>query len=112
MDTLAKKETNKLNINTKAYTNLSETEQAYFIDVFLPGYDKSMVKIELNNNSLTIESKESDEFSTFALPPFKRSIALPKNSINEDSAEAVFENGILQVKLEKQKKEKKEIAIQ
>ena len=69
----------------------------------LPGLDKKDVKVELNDNVLTIEGERKDEqkderggWSERSYGHFFRSIPLP-DGINTESCNATFNNGVLEV---------------
>jgi len=111
METLAKKETAQLRINTEAYINLSENDHSVLAEILLPGYDSSNVTITYEDGKLIIESKEGALNEHFQTKPFKRSIVLPNHLIDEDSIKASFSNGILSIEAKKTEKEKKQIAI-
>ena len=72
----------------------------------LPGLDKKDVKIELNDNILTIEgerkSEQRDEkggWSERSYGRFLRTIALPEG-VGSDKANATFNNGVLEITLD------------
>jgi HSP20 family protein len=69
----------------------------------LPGMNKQDVKIELNDNILTIEGERKDErrdeksgWSERSYGHFFRSIALPEG-INAENANATFKDGVLEI---------------
>ena len=72
----------------------------------LPGLKKDDVKVELNDNVLTIEGERKDErrdekggWSERRYGHFIRSIALPEG-INAENANATFNNGVLEITLD------------
>ncbi len=69
----------------------------------LPGLKKDDVKIELNDNILTIEGERKDErrdekggWSERSYGHFFRSISLSEN-INAENANATFKDGVLEI---------------
>jgi len=90
-------------------TDIAETEQAYELQVTLPGIAKEDISIEINENKLLIkgerkiktdiEGKKYHKVES-VYGTFERSFVLPKNSqVNEISAKN--ENGILTVVIPK-----------
>ena len=72
----------------------------------LPGLKKDEVKVDLNDNVLTIEGERKDErrdekggWSERSYGHFVRSIALPEG-INAENANATFNNGVLEITLD------------
>ncbi|QJW88751.1 Hsp20/alpha crystallin family protein [Spirosoma taeanense] len=103
--------------------NVKETETAFHLELAAPGLKKEDVKINVENNKLTIAYKpeaqadqSTEKFTRheFGVNAFERSFRLPKN-VNADQITAAYTNGILTVELPKVevKEEKlvKEIAI-
>ena len=103
--------------------NVKETETAYVLELAAPGLKKEDLKINVENNTLTIgyqseqKSRETaDKFTRqeFSFNSFGRSFRLPKN-VNADEIKAAYTDGILTVELPKidVKEEKlvKEIAV-
>ncbi len=104
-------------------TNIIEHENHFQLDLAVPGLNKEDFKIDIENNVLTVssEKEEKNEESNnnytrkeFVYGCFNRSFSLPK-SINTESIEATYTNGILQIVLPKKEEEKakakREIAI-
>ncbi len=102
--------------------NSRETEDAYFIEIDLPGVKKEDIEIDVKDNVLTVsgerkvkeEMKEENYYKIESrYGKFTRSFTLPKN-VNIDKISANSENGVLEIKipkLEEVKKEPKKIAI-
>ncbi|GGW65904.1 HSP20 family protein [Winogradskyella epiphytica] len=94
--------------------NIKETEDAFEVEMAVPGLNKSDFKIDLDNDTLSIstEVKEEKEHTEenytrreFGYSSFKRVFTLPE-SINEDHINAKYENGILNIHLPKKEEVK------
>eukprot|EP01027_Heterolobosea_sp_BB2_P027572 GEZU01043041.1.p2 GENE.GEZU01043041.1~~GEZU01043041.1.p2 ORF type:complete len:177 (-),score=88.96 GEZU01043041.1:82-612(-) len=81
----------------------TETDKEYLVKCELPGLSKNDVKIDLDNDLLTISGEKKEEKKeenerihrlerTYG--KFNRSVRLPKN-IDVDNIQANFENGVL-----------------
>lgn len=89
--------------------NISETKEAYCIELATPGFSKDDFSIELNERVLKLsgrkeESKDTEK-SAYSLrefygASFSRSFTLP-DTIREDKIEAKYDNGVLTVLLPK-----------
>lgn len=100
--------------------NVKETAKEYLVQFDIPGIKKEDVKIELDNNRLTVsgERKEKKEekdsksfFSESFYGSFMRSFALPK-TVDEAKVDASYEDGVLTIKIPKtQTSNAKEIKI-
>lgn len=103
--------------------NVKETETAFHLALAAPGLKKEDLKINVENNTLTISYKSktkadetTEKFTVheFAVNGFERTFRLPK-TVNADAISAAYTDGILTVELPKVevKEEKlvKEIAI-
>ncbi len=102
-------------------TDLVETEEGYRLHLDLPGLSKEDVKISLHDNTLTVSGKRSAETEeegteyvrverTFG--HFYRSFSLPR-TIDSESIEASFDNGVLTVFVPKREENKpRQIEIQ
>jgi HSP20 family protein len=87
--------------------NIKEETMSYKIEMETPGIDKSLLKMDLSKDLLTISYKtevtSSDEKFThreFDLRNFERSFRLPE-SVDKDKISAKFHEGILLVDLPK-----------
>jgi len=89
-----------------------ENEKDYEIQVAIPGIDKENIKIDLNDNYLTISGerkvgKEKDEKNFHSIETqygtFSRSFSLPENA-DASKINAKYENGILEIKIVKDEK--------
>jgi HSP20 family protein len=92
--------------------DILETTKAYEIQVAIPGVNKEDVKIDLNDNHLTIsgerkfgkEKKENDlHVVETQYGNFSRSFALPEN-VDASKISAAYNNGILEINVPKDEK--------
>lgn len=100
--------------------DISETENEFEVSVALPGMKKEDITVDLENGRLSIggerkfENEENGKNfhrveSSFG--SFNRSFQLP-DTINEDSIEAKYNNGVLNIAIAKsEEKVKKQIKI-
>jgi HSP20 family protein len=98
-------------------TNVTETDDAFKLQVAAPGFDKKDFVLNVENGHLTIEAKhetKTEEKSEtaerflrreFRFEAFKRSFKLPQ-TVNIDAIAAVYENGVLQVTIPKKEESK------
>lgn len=96
-------------------TDIKELDNAYVLEVDLPGFDKKDVNLNLENGYLTISAKrehhyESDKKDNYirrerSFGQFSRSFYV--GDVKEEDIEAHLDNGILEIKLPKENKEKK-----
>ena len=105
-------------------TNITENEQAFQLEIAVPGFRKEDFKINLEKDVLTISSeKEKDEnidekkeqafrMREFGHPNFCRSFSLPE-AVDIDAIKAEYQNGILMITLPKKEvvKVTKEIQV-
>ena len=106
----------------KPAVNVKETEQAFHLEMAVPGYQKDDFEIALDEQRLTVKAAKKDEMNEenkgyrrreFYAATFERSFHLPENTDSEN-IKAVYENGILLVEIPKKeevKPEKRTIAI-
>ena len=89
--------------------NVKETETAFVIELAAPGLRKEDLKINVENNTLTIGYKsetkteeKADKYTRqeFGFSSFSRSFRLPK-TVNADAINAAYSDGILTVELPK-----------
>jgi len=100
--------------------NISETDDQFSIEVEIPGMKKEDIDINIENNTLTIsgerKQKTEEDGRRFHrvetnFGSFNRSFQLPDH-VDEDSIEATYSNGLLQINMGKrEEKLKKQIAI-
>jgi len=98
--------------NRMPSVDIRETEDAYVLDMELPGFDEKSINVHVDNSNLTIstkhenEEKKGDENSGAYLlrerktSEFSRSFKLPENA-NPEAVSAVFKNGVLNLKIKK-----------
>lgn len=107
-------------------TDVKETEEAYEVDMDLPGFRKDEIKLELNNGYLTIstekslEKKQEDKGGKI-LRQERYSGAMQRSfyvgtSLKEEDIRARYENGVLSLTIPKKEvnkvPEKKTILIE
>jgi len=101
--------------------DIRETENAYLLDMELPGYDEKEIEISVDGSSLSVFSKQEakedakeengDEAETWILrerkvSSFRRSFKLPENA-NPEEITADFKNGILRMEVKKRAEARK-----
>jgi len=100
--------------------NIREDEQNYSLELAVPGIDKKDLKIDINEDVLTIssetknvneEEKDGYKRKEFSFSSFCRSFYIPEN-VNRDNIGASYKDGILTVELPKQEEEKTKITRQ
>jgi HSP20 family protein len=96
----------------KDMANIIETEDAFEIEVMAPGYRKEDLSIDVVKRTLTLkaqgqkEDKESPRKylrREFHIQNLERRFTLPEGKILEDEIKANFQDGILMVRLPKNK---------
>lgn len=94
--------------------NISENDQAYKLQLAVPGLKKEDFKIAIDDNTMVVsaeqkaESSETTEKYTrkeFSFSSFTRRFNLPEN-VNQTGIAASYENGIMQITLPKRTEEK------
>lgn len=89
-------------------SNVIETDDAFKLDLAIPGYSKKEINIEVDNNILRISAEREatkEEDSTYRLREFnygsfKRAFTLPDNTVAEE-IKASFKNGVLTIEIPK-----------
>jgi HSP20 family protein len=98
--------------------NIREDEKNYVLDLAIPGMDKKDLKIDMNEDVLTISSESNNETEQskdgykrkeFSYSSFCRSFYIPEN-VNKDKIEANYKDGILSITLPKEEEEKSKIS--
>jgi len=109
--------------STLPAVNIFETNDAYHLELNVPGRNKEDFKVNFENGVLTVsyekpEEKQSDDFKKvrreFGFDSFSRSFHIDE-TINTENIQAKYENGLLKFwlpKKEQLKKEVKQINIQ
>ena len=89
-----------------------EEDNAYKLEMELPGRSENDINIELNHDNLTIASKEEEKtekkdkktkkylLNERHYSSFSRSFTIP-NDVDSDSIAASFKNGVLTVSMQK-----------
>jgi HSP20 family protein len=100
--------------------NIKEDDKQYILELAVPGIEKKDLKIDINEEVLTISSELKNDTEEnrngykrkeFSYSSFCRSFYIPEN-VNRDSIEANYRDGILSVSLPKQDAEKSRITRQ
>ena len=100
--------------------NIRENEKNYTLELAVPGIDKKDLKIDINEDVLTVsseakneteEEKEGYKRKEFSYTSFCRSFYIPDN-VNKEKIGASYKDGILTVELPKQEEEKNKITRQ
>lgn len=112
----------RFEINLPA-ANVIDGEKSYKIELAIPGFKKEDIKVNIENEILTIsaetkgEKEDKNEKYTrkeFSYNSFTRSFQLPKTA-NSDKVDAKYENGLLKLEVAKKeeaiKQGRKEISI-
>ena len=95
--------------------NIKESADSFIVEMAIPGVKKSDLKIDLDNETLSIstELKEENEQHEdnytrreFGYSSFKRTFTLPE-SVNDTNIDAKYEDGILNILLPKKEEAKK-----
>ena len=89
--------------------NIKETEDAYFVEMAVPGFRKSDFQINLDTRILSIATEregangQKEDYYTlrqFGYTPFKRTFSLPE-TVDDGKIEAMYKEGILSIHLPK-----------
>ena len=105
--------------------NIKENNDAFMIEVAVPGMKKEDFNVDFDNGRLTISSERKDENvekegkkitrREFSYQSFQRSFSIPNNIVDADKISAKYDNGILHLSLPKREEVKpkpaKQIAI-
>jgi HSP20 family protein len=100
--------------------NIRENEKNYVLELAVPGIEKKDLKIDINEDVLTISSETKNETEEnrdgykrkeFSYSSFCRSFYIPEN-VTSDKIEANYKDGILSVELPKQEVENNKITRQ
>lgn len=97
------------NKNNSAAVNISENDSSVLLQFAVPGFEKNELSIDIEKDFITISGKKenSEELNKkaftrreYSFNSFKRTFSLPEN-INTEAVEAIYENGILSLTLNK-----------
>ena len=100
--------------------NIREDDEKYSLELAVPGMDRKDLKIDINEDVLTISSESKHESEEnrdgykrkeFSYSSFCRSFYIPEN-VNKEKIEANYKDGILTVGLPKQEEDKSKITRQ
>ncbi len=89
--------------------DIYETEEALFVELEAPGFNKENIKLTLKDNILTIAGEKKVEENKNVIKnfrrertfgEFKRNFTLPVD-VDPDKVTAKFENGVLRIALQK-----------
>lgn len=106
--------------NSMPAVNIREDEKFFTLDLAVPGIDKKDLKIDINEDVLTVsseakteneENKDGYKRKEFSFSSFCRSFYIPEN-VNKEKIEANYKDGVLTVALPKQEEEKNKISRQ
>ncbi len=95
--------------NYQPAVNVVETDQAFHVELAAPGFDKSEFGLRVENDQLIVQGQreaapeQTEKRYTrreFQISSFQRMFKLPK-TVNQDAVQAVYENGVLKIVLEK-----------
>ena len=109
----------KANTKTRPATNIIELEDAFRIDLAIPGLNKDDFKLHVEKEVLSIEAKKEGELKEgerfhrreFGAVEFKHSFKLPE-SVHAAAIDAAYLNGILSITLPKKEEAKEQPARQ
>ncbi len=100
--------------------NIRENEKSIMLELAVPGMDKKDLKIDINEDVLTISSESKNETEDgkdgymrkeYSYSSFVRSFFIPEN-VNREKIGANYRDGILSVELPKLEEEKNKISRQ
>jgi HSP20 family protein len=100
--------------------NIREDDKKFILDLAVPGIDKKDLKIDINEDVLTVSSETKNEMEEnrdgykrkeFSYSSFCRSFQIPEN-VNREKIEANYKDGILSISLPKFEEEKNKILRQ
>ena len=92
--------------------NIREDEKRFLLDLAVPGIDRKDLKIDINEDILTIasetrneseENKDGYKRKEFSYSSFCRSFQIPEN-VNKEKIDASYKDGILSVTLGSRKR--------
>jgi HSP20 family protein len=93
-------------------TNILENDNAYIIELAVPGYDKKDIALNVENDELFIkgsieENKETTNYmrEEFTVGNFEKKFVLPE-TVDTGKINAKYDNGVLNVTLPKKEESK------
>ncbi|MDH5414426.1 MAG: Hsp20/alpha crystallin family protein [Flavobacteriaceae bacterium] len=101
--------------STLPAVNIKEDDNAFTVEVAVPGMEKKDFHIDLEDNILTISSEKTvedkevkDNYTRkeYSYQSFKRSFTLPKNVVDSDKIAAQYKNGELIIAIPKREEAK------
>lgn len=96
-------------VSTRPSANFTEHDDAYRIELAVPGISKDQISINMNNGVMTIKTENNTETTEekrevkrreFNFSSFSRSFTLPEN-VDMDNISATQKDGILSIHLSK-----------
>lgn len=95
--------------------DFQETDDAYFTTVDIPGVSASDINIDVEDSYIRITAERKDIYKkdSSVFKKYEYAFSLPKN-VDKESVSAHYENGVLNLALNKSKKadsEKKKISV-
>ena len=106
--------------NSMPAVNIREDDKRFTLDLAIPGIDKKDLKIDINEDVLTISHESKNEMEEngdgykrkeFSYSSFCRSFYIPEN-VNLEKIGANYKDGVLIVELPKNEEEKNKITRQ
>lgn len=103
------------NSNSLPAVNIREDEKAFYLELAVPGMNKNDLKIEVQDDVLTISAEQKEDKQEdyegykrreFSYSSFCRSFYLPED-VNGEKIGALYKDGILNVEIPKLEEEKK-----
>lgn len=102
-------------VATMPAVNITENHNHYNVSLAAPGLKKEDFKIDLDGNMLTISAEKEEKHEEkdekfnrkeYSYTSFSRSFTLPED-VKQDAIDARYENGILNIKLNRKEELKK-----
>ncbi|CUO92950.1 molecular chaperone [Clostridium disporicum] len=98
----------KFNSSGSFKTDIKETPEEYIVHAELPGVKKEDIKVDYNNNYLTISATRNNESEEKKDNYIRRERSYGSvsrgfyiSNVNKDSIKAKFDNGVLNIELPK-----------
>jgi HSP20 family protein len=107
---------NPSHVSTIPAANVTETPNAYQVELNVPGRNKEDFRINVEKDLLTVSFEKKEESTVeetnsirreFTLKSFKRSFSLDEK-VDTSNIQAKYENGILKIELPKKEQVKDE----